>query len=51
MTRNQLWLRWTLANAFSEVFGLGLTLFVTGSIVGAIHGRFLMTVTEDGNKS
>ena len=30
MTRNQLWTRWTLANAFSEMIGLGLTFAITG---------------------
>ena len=30
MTNNQLWTRWTLANAFSEMIGLGLTFAITG---------------------
>src|SRR5512139_1548168 len=30
MTDKQLWTRWTLANAFSEMFGLGLTFAITG---------------------
>ena len=30
MNKNQLWSRWTLANAFGEVFGLGLTFVITG---------------------
>jgi hypothetical protein len=30
MFRNQLWSRWTLANAFSEMIGLGLTFAITG---------------------
>jgi hypothetical protein len=30
MTDNQLWTRWTLANALSEMFGLGLTFVITG---------------------
>ena len=30
MTNNQLWTRWTLANAFSEMVGLGLTFAITG---------------------
>jgi len=30
MTNNQLWVRWTLANAFSEMIGLGLTFALTG---------------------
>jgi magnesium-transporting ATPase (P-type) len=30
MTTNKLWLRWTTANAFGEMFGLGLTLGITG---------------------
>ena len=30
MTDKQLWTRWTLANAFSEMIGLGLTFAITG---------------------
>jgi hypothetical protein len=30
MTKNQLWSRWTLANALSEMLGLGLTFVITG---------------------
>ena len=30
MTNNQLWNRWTLANALSEMAGLGLTFLITG---------------------
>jgi magnesium-transporting ATPase (P-type) len=30
MTKNRLWLRWTGANAFGEMFGLGLTFAITG---------------------
>jgi hypothetical protein len=30
MTKNQLWLRWTVANALGEMAGLGLTLGITG---------------------
>ncbi len=30
MKNKQLWSRWTLANAFSEMFGLGLTFAITG---------------------
>ena len=30
MRKNQLWARWTLANAFSEMIGLGLTFAITG---------------------
>jgi hypothetical protein len=30
MTTNKLWLRWTGANAFGEMFGLGLTFAITG---------------------
>lgn len=32
MSKNQLWPRWTLANAFSELFGLGLTFLITGLV-------------------
>jgi hypothetical protein len=30
MTDKHLWIRWTLANAFSEMIGLGLTFAITG---------------------
>ncbi|MGZ9167208.1 MAG: hypothetical protein ACXW4U_18715 [Anaerolineales bacterium] len=30
MTKHQLWSRWTLANALSEMIGLGLTFAITG---------------------
>ena len=30
MTKKQLWTRWTLANALSEMIGLGLTFAITG---------------------
>ncbi len=30
MTNKELWTRWTLANAFSEMLGLGLTFAITG---------------------
>jgi hypothetical protein len=30
MTNKELWTRWTLANAFSEMIGLGLTFVITG---------------------
>ena len=30
MTDNQLWSRWTIANALGEMVGLGLTFLITG---------------------
>ena len=36
MTRNQLWSRWTLANALSEMVGLGLTFAITGLFFSSI---------------
>jgi len=39
MTKNQLWLRWTLANAFSEVFGLGLTFLLTGLVFSKLDSQ------------
>jgi len=87
MTNNQLWTRWTPANALSEMIGMGLTfattglfitsvgegntvwgidmafkmsavwqsvllmvgtLFVTGAVVGGIHGLFLVRLKEKG---
>ena len=39
MARNQLWPRWTLANAFSELVGLGLTFLVTGLVFTKLNGQ------------
>ena len=36
MIKNQLWSRWTLANALSEMIGLGLTFAVTGLFFSSI---------------
>lgn len=36
MTKNQLWTRWTLANAFSEMVGLGLTFAITGLLFSSM---------------
>jgi hypothetical protein len=36
MTKNQLWTRWTLANAFSEMVGLGLTFAITGLFISSV---------------
>jgi hypothetical protein len=36
MTRNLLWTRWTLANALSEMIGLGLTFGITGLFFSSI---------------
>jgi len=36
MERNQLWTRWTLANAFSEMIGLGLTFAITGLFISSV---------------
>ncbi|HSK65562.1 MAG TPA: hypothetical protein VK888_01430 [Anaerolineales bacterium] len=53
MTNPQLWARWTLANALSEMLGLGLTfaitgLFITtvgeGSTIGSILLSFMVAV-------
>jgi hypothetical protein len=38
MPKNQLWSRWTLANAFSEMVGLGLTFFITGLVFSRLDG-------------
>ncbi len=46
MTNKQLWTRWTLANAVSEMLGLGLTFLITGAVVGGIHGLFLVRLKE-----
>lgn len=36
MTKDQLWTRWTLANALSEMVGLGLTFAITGLFFASI---------------
>ncbi len=55
MTKNQLWTRWTLANAFSEMVGLGLTFAITGLLfssmgeqntIGAILLSFVVAVAS-----
>jgi magnesium-transporting ATPase (P-type) len=43
MNKNQLWSRWTLANAFSELFGLGLTFLITGLVFSRLDGLGTMT--------
>jgi hypothetical protein len=44
MQKNQLWSRWTLANALSEMVGLGLTSLITGLAFSKLDG--LGTVTS-----
>lgn len=39
MSKNQLWMRWTLANAFSEMFGLGLTFIITGFMFSRLDSQ------------
>jgi hypothetical protein len=36
MTKKQLWTRWTLANAVSEMIGLGLTFVITGLFMSRV---------------
>jgi hypothetical protein len=43
MTKNQLWARWTLANALSEMVGLGLTFLITGLVFSNLDGLGEMT--------
>jgi hypothetical protein len=43
MSKNQLWSRWTLANAFSELFGLGLTFLITGLVFSRLDSQGTMT--------
>lgn len=43
MNKNQLWSRWTLANAFSELFGLGLTFLITGLVFSKLDRLGTMT--------
>lgn len=43
MSKNQLWLRWTLANALSEMIGLGLTFLITGLVFSRLDSLGTMT--------
>ena len=43
MSKNQLWSRWTLANAFSEMVGLGLTFLLTGLVFSRLDGQGTIT--------
>jgi hypothetical protein len=43
MSKKQLWTRWTLANAFSEMIGLGLTFLITGLVFSRLDGLGTMT--------
>jgi hypothetical protein len=43
MPKNQLWSRWTLANALSEMVGLGLTFLITGLAFSNLDGLGTMT--------
>ncbi len=43
MPKNQLWSRWTLANALSEMVGLGLTFLITGLAFSMLDGLGTMT--------
>ena len=43
MSKNQLWSRWTLANALSEMVGLGLTFLITGLVFSKLDGLGTMT--------
>jgi magnesium-transporting ATPase (P-type) len=43
MSKNQLWIRWTLANALSELFGLGLTFLITGLVFAKLDSQQTMT--------
>jgi hypothetical protein len=39
MIKHPLWTRWTLANAFSEMVGLGLTFAITGLVFTKLDGQ------------
>ena len=39
MSTNLLWSRWTLANALSEMFGLGLTFLMTGIVFSKLDNQ------------
>jgi hypothetical protein len=43
MTKNKLWTRWTLANALSEMLGLGLTFAITGLVFTKLDSQQTIT--------
>jgi len=43
MYRNKLYQRWTLANALSELFGLGLTFLITGLVFSKLDSQQTVT--------
>lgn len=43
MRNNQLWSRWIFANAFGEVFGLGLTFVITGFAFSKLDSQQTIT--------
>jgi hypothetical protein len=43
MSKNQLWSRWTLANALSEMIGLGLTFLITGFVFSKLDSQGTIT--------
>ncbi|WKZ36820.1 MAG: hypothetical protein QY332_02610 [Anaerolineales bacterium] len=43
MTKHPLWTRWTLANAFSEMLGLGLTFALTGLAFSKLDSQQTIT--------
>lgn len=43
MIKNKLWMRWTLANAFGEMFGLGLTFVLTGLVFTKLDSQHTIT--------
>lgn len=43
MNQNQLWLRWVGANAFGELFGLGLTFLITGYAISTLDNQGSIT--------
>ena len=43
MLKNKLFQRWTLANALSELFGLGLTFLITGLVLSKLDSQQTLT--------
>ena len=43
MLKNRLWTRWTLANAFSEMAGLGLTFVITALVFSKLDSQQTIT--------
>lgn len=43
MSKSRLWTRWTVANAFGELFGLGITFLITGLVFSKLDSQQTLT--------